>query len=113
MRPLLLMGLLFTATAGADTTNVTVTFTPPTQWDDGSALAATDIAGYTLSYTVNGVAQADIQLPATPAQYVFSAVPVARYCVRLVTKAANGTVSAPSVEACRKPRAKPPVVVIN
>lgn len=110
---LVFFGLATCSVAHAATTNVVVTFTAPTQWDDGTALAPTDIAGYVLSYTVNGIAQPDIPLPPAPAQYVFSGVTVAKYCVRLATKATSGTVGAQSAEVCRKPQAKPPIVIIN
>lgn len=100
--------LFFSLGASADV--LTVTWVAPTQREDLTPLLASEIAGYRLSWTVKGVAQADKNVTGT--SYLLDTGTLAgRTCVTLRTVDTDGLESDPSNTACRNAKPKPPTNV--
>lgn len=102
----LVLVVLAVPPARADT--IDIAWTAPTQREDGTALTAAEIAGYRLSWTVNGVAQAEKTLTPGTGYALDTGALVGRVCVVLRTVDTDGLESAPTGEVCRKARPKPP-----
>lgn len=98
--------VLLAGRAFADT--VDLTWTPPTQRVDGSALATTEIAGYRLSWSINGAAQTDKTVPAGSTYTLDTGALVGRVCVVMRTVDTDGLESDPTAEVCRKARPRSP-----
>ena len=119
----LLVGLLLsTATTAALAADVTVSWTHPVQFSDGSPLALNQIASTrvergTCNGTAFGTKQAEITVTAPAAQGVFAALVPGTYCFRAYTKAtsaAGGGESVASNVASKTvafPDPGPPVIV--
>lgn len=95
MRYLILL-LLASAPAMAD---VTFRWTQPTKREDGSALPATEIAGYKLDWTLKGVAQPTVTVP-SGSSYLLPA-PAGRVCGTLKTVDTDGLESVATAQACK------------
>ena len=103
---LVLMLLLGSAIARADT--VEVSWTAPTERVDGTALPATEIAGYRLSWTLNGTAQSDLTVPPGTSYTLDTGTQTGRVCLVMRTVDTDGLESVATGEVCRKARPRPP-----
>ena len=101
-----ILAVLASASALADTADVT--FTPPTTREDGTPLPAAEIAGYRLSWTLNGTAQTDKTVPPGNSYVLDTGASTGRICAILRTVDTDGLESAPTAEVCRKARPKAP-----
>lgn len=99
------------STVRAADAEITFNWAPPTQWEDGSAMTAADIQGYTIerasvcggSFSAVGTAPGG-----TATTYKLKAPPALGACYRFRTVASNGMVSDPGnevyVAAIKTPR---------
>lgn len=106
MKKLLLLALISTS-AFADT--VSLSWTTPTLREDGTALLASEIANYRISWTIKNVAQTDILAAGTATSYTLNTGTLAgRVCAVLRTVDTDGLESMPTNAACRNARPNPP-----
>ena len=85
---------------------INLTWIAPTQREDGTALAASEIASYTLNVTLAGVAQPSVSIPGTATAYTFVDTVKGKYCFTLVIVDTAGLTSALSNQACRNANPK-------
>ncbi len=85
----------------------TLTWIAPTQRTDGSALAASEIAKYRITWTLDGVAQTNIEVAGTLLTYTHSVTALAKYCYTMYTIDTAGRVSPASATACKDTGVKP------
>jgi hypothetical protein len=88
---------------------LTIRWTAPTQREDDTALAATEIASYRIHLTLNGVALVTLTAPGTASSYQYNETVRGRYCATVVTVDTDGLESVPSTPpACRNANPKAP-----
>lgn len=85
-----------------------LSWTAPTQREDGSALAASEIAQYRIALSLNGNALTMIEVPGSATAYTFVETLKGKYCARIATVDADGLVSDFTSPVCRNARPNPP-----
>lgn len=86
---------------------VELTWTPPTQRVDGTALSASEIKHYVLSWQVKGVGQPD-KIVTGSAYSLDTGTLSGRVCVVLRTVDTDGLVSDPTAQVCKNAKPNPP-----
>lgn len=105
---LLLLSLVGLCVHRADADTVTLTWTAPTQREDGTTLAAAEIAAYKFAWSLNGAALATFTVPGTAITYTLSNLSPGKYCFTTATVDTDGQESVPTGEVCRKAKPNPP-----
>jgi hypothetical protein len=97
---------LFALPAAADT--LTLTWTAPTQREDGTALTAAEIANYRVTWTLAGSPLAPFTVPGNVSTWTLEGLAPGKYCLRMSTIDTENLESVPSEEVCRKAKPNPP-----
>ena len=87
--------------------SLTVTWTAPTEREDGTPLPASEIAGYRLMRWFNGAEQPEVSLASIPSVATLDVQP-GKHCVAMRTVDTDGLESAPTDQVCRKAKPKAP-----
>jgi hypothetical protein len=97
--------------------SVVITFTPPTQFTDGTAIAAGTPISYDIYQGVNGGAKVKIgTVTQTPATINTGLEPGNEYCYHAIAKIANADPSEPSNQDCKlitSVAPQPVVITVN
>lgn len=104
----LFLGALLALMALPAMANIVITWTAPTQREDGTVLLPSEIASYTLNVTLGGVAQPDITIPGSAVTYTFADTVKGKYCFTMETVDTQGLTSVPTSPVCRNANPKAP-----
>lgn len=106
----LLMLMLFPVVAFA--TDITLSWTPPDTYEDGSPLPIAEIQSYRFEYSIDGVSQPDLVAANTATSLVVTTNQRGNHCFVGYTISVDGLESAPSIEqpckAVTRGRPRPP-----
>lgn len=93
MKVVLLAFLILSFVSGAYATDIQLTWTPPTQYENGQEL--TQIDGYRLYYAIDNTVQDNIEIPADSTDYLLVDVPSGSHTFQ-ISAIANGLEGTPS-----------------